>query len=64
MTDSILDDLFQGCALTAFLKQAHTEQGWPDAESTRRLAYQLYEEALAEKNERTTSISDLAKLNV
>jgi hypothetical protein len=50
MTDSILDDLFQGCALTAFLEQAHAQQGWPDAEATRRRAYELYEQALAQKN--------------
>jgi hypothetical protein len=64
MTDSILDDLFQGCALTAFLKQARDQQGWPDAETTRRLAYRLYEQALAEKNESTRSTSDLPKVKV
>ena len=48
--DNILDDLFQSCALAAFLEQAAIERGWPDPEATRRLAYQLYEEALAEKN--------------
>ncbi len=47
---SILDDLFPGCALAAFLEQAHAQQGWPDSEATRRRAYQLYEQALAEKN--------------
>ena len=50
--DDILDDLFMGCALTAFLEQAHARQGWPDPEATRQRAYQLYEEALAEKNSR------------
>jgi hypothetical protein len=49
-TDDILDDLFHGCALAAFLEQAVVEQGWPDAEATRRRAYGLYENALAEKN--------------
>ena len=48
--DDILDDLFFGCALSAFLEQAHAQQGWPDSEATRRRAYQLYEEALAERN--------------
>jgi hypothetical protein len=48
MTDSILDDLFLSCALTAYLEQAHVQQGWPDTEATRRRAYQLYEQALAE----------------
>jgi hypothetical protein len=64
MTDSILDDLFQACALNAFLKQAHDQQGWPDAETTRQLAYRMYEQALAEKNESTTPTSDLPKVNV
>ena len=53
MTNNILDDLFQSCALAAFLERAAIEQDWPDREATRRLAYQLYEEALAEKNEAT-----------
>ena len=48
--DDIFTDLFQGCALAAFLEQAHAEQTWPDAEATRRRAYQLYEQALAVKN--------------
>src|ERR1700730_13675601 len=49
-SDDILDDLFAACALAAFLEQAAREQGWPDSEATRRRAYRLYEEALAEKN--------------
>jgi hypothetical protein len=64
MTDSILDDLFHGCALTAFLKQAHAQQGWPDEEATRLLAYRLYEQALAEKKAPSTSTSDLPKFEV
>ena len=48
--DSILDDLFPGCALAAFLQQAKAEQGWPDIEATRRLAYAYYEQELAIKN--------------
>ncbi len=52
MTDSILDDVFHGCALTAYLEVwRQTGQFPPDSETTRR-AYQLYEEALAEKNRR------------
>lgn len=46
-TPSILDDLFQGCALAAFLDQASLQGSWPDAEPTRRLAYTYYEEALS-----------------
>jgi hypothetical protein len=48
--DDILDDLFMGCALTAFIDQAIEQRGPPDSEATRRRAYRLYEEALAEKN--------------
>ncbi len=55
-TDDILDDLFQGCALAAFLEQAAREQGWPDPEATRRLAYARYEEALAAKNGREDKV--------
>lgn len=52
--DSVLDDLFHGCALAAFVEQAVTEQGWPTPELVRRLAFQYYEEALALKNAATT----------
>jgi hypothetical protein len=48
-----LDDLFLGCPLAAFVEQARAERGWPDREATRRRAYRLYEDALAEKNGRT-----------
>ena len=51
--DSILDDLFHGCALAAFLEQAEAQQGWPDCVATRRRAYRLYEDALAGKNGRS-----------
>ena len=55
MNDDILDDLFLGCALAAFLDQAAIEQNWPDAEATRRRAYGYYEEVLAAKNIRHSS---------
>jgi hypothetical protein len=48
--DEILDDLFHGRALAAYLKQAAIVQGWPDPEATRRLASRMYEKALAEDN--------------
>ena len=48
--DDLLDDLFLGCALAAFLQQARAERCWPDGEATRRRAYRLYEDALAEEN--------------
>lgn len=55
--DDILDGLFHGCALTAFLEQAQAERGWPNPEATRRRAYQLYEQALAEKNGRPKALA-------
>jgi hypothetical protein len=48
--DSILDDLFHGCAWRAYLEVAAETGCWPDPEATRRRAFQFYEEALAEKN--------------
>jgi len=56
--DEILDGLFHGCALSAFLEQARAQQGWPDMEATRMRAYQLYEAALAEKNRRKQPAGD------
>jgi hypothetical protein len=51
MTGDILDDLFHFCALRAYLEIAtETRQFPPESEATRRRAYQLYEEALAENN--------------
>lgn len=50
--DNILDDLFHGCALIAYIDQAIEEQGPPDCERTRRRACRYYEEALAAKNGR------------
>ena len=53
MTDcnDILDSLFHGCALAAYLEVwRRTGQFPPDSEATRVLAYRLYEDALAEKN--------------
>lgn len=48
--DDILDDLFHGCAFAAYMRLALATGDWPDPEATRRLAYDLYEEALADKN--------------
>jgi len=53
--EDLFTDLFQGCALTAFLQQAYACQGWPDPEETRQRAYTLYEEALAERNRAKSS---------
>jgi hypothetical protein len=59
--DSVLDDLFPACALAAFLEQAHAQQGWPDMEATRCRAYELYEDALAEKNGRPRKLNQQPK---
>jgi hypothetical protein len=49
--DDLWDDLFHGAAWSAYLQVWHeTGQFPPDSEATRRRAYRLYEEALAEKN--------------
>ena len=47
LADDILDDLFHGCALAAYLEQARLQQTWPDSEQTRRRAFRLFEEQLA-----------------
>lgn len=47
---NILDDLYLGCALTAFLQVAFEQGAMPDAEVTRRRAYQLYEDSLRARN--------------
>lgn len=54
--DDILDDLFHGCALQAYLEQAARQQGWPDSEATRRRAFDLYERALAVRSRRQAQI--------
>ncbi len=48
---NILDDLFLGCALTAFLQVAREQGAMPDSEATRRRAFDLFEHALRSKNE-------------
>ncbi len=50
--DDILDDLFHGCAFAAFVEQAALTGGPPCPHLTRRHAYRLYEEALAERHHR------------
>jgi len=53
--EDILEDLFHGCAFAAFIEQAHLQQGEPCLELTRRLAYKLYEDALASRNQQKQS---------
>ncbi len=45
--ESVLDDLFHGCALAAFVQNAIAQQGWPDPGETNALACRLYEYELA-----------------
>jgi hypothetical protein len=47
--DSLLDDLFLGCALAAFVELSKVCQGFPESEATRQLAYEYYEIELARK---------------
>jgi hypothetical protein len=47
---AIFDDLFHSCSLAAFVEVATTSGKPPDIEATKRLAFRLYEEALAAKN--------------
>lgn len=49
--DTVLDDLFHGCALAAFLVRAAIEGDVPQSDMTRQLAYRLYEAELARKHE-------------
>jgi hypothetical protein len=48
--DDILDGLFHGCALHAFLDQVEEERGWPSVERTRRRTFAYFEQELAKKN--------------
>ncbi len=56
----ILDDLFHGCAFTAFVEQAVAEGGWPGPAATRDRAYRLYEQALASRDPEPESQSSEA----
>ena len=55
LDDEILDSLFHGCALAAFLDEAAERQGWPDSVAVRQRAYRYYEDALAEKHRRKSA---------
>ena len=59
MSEDILDQLFPACALAAFLEQAALQQTWPDREATRQRAYRIYEDALAAKNGRAVSATEV-----
>ena len=48
--DDFLDNEFLGCAFAAYVELASATGGEPDSEATRRRAYQLYEQTLAERD--------------
>jgi hypothetical protein len=56
----MLDDLFHGCAIAAFVEIACQSCSWPGSEATRQLAYRLYEAEIASRNEMKTSPSPQA----
>lgn len=56
----IADDLFHGCAITAFVELARLAGGWPSSEATRRRSYALYEIALASKEGSVRERTDTA----
>ena len=45
-TDPIWDDLWHGVAFEAFVRIACEQQGWPDSDAVKKLAYSLYEAEL------------------
>ncbi|WP_437185254.1 hypothetical protein SH668x_002353 [Planctomicrobium sp. SH668] len=56
MDDLLLDDLFHGCAFTAYVELAIQCDGVPDQDTTRQLAYRYYEAELAKRNSGGSSI--------
>jgi hypothetical protein len=48
--DDIVDDLFHGCALAAYVELTIACGGVPDQEATRLRAFRYYEEELAKKH--------------
>jgi hypothetical protein len=58
---NIFDSLFHSAALAAYLEVATASGGPPDPETTKRLAYRLYEEALGDKNAARNSLASTAE---
>ena len=48
--DEILDSLFHGAALAAFVEEAYLAKDFPCPIKTRQRAYRYFEDVLAEKN--------------
>jgi hypothetical protein len=53
--DAFMDDIFHGCAFAAFVEEAAKVKAVPCSEATRRRAFRYFEEALAEKQGRTSA---------
>ena len=56
--DDIMDDMFHGCALAAYIEEAAKAGGVPCSELTRRLAFRYFEAALAEKQGRRNRLPE------
>ena len=50
LDSAIFDDPFHAAAWAAFVEQAALTGGPPDIEATRRRAFELYEQLLADKH--------------
>lgn len=61
--DTILDDLFHGCALAAFVEQAVADAGWPGPNATRDRAYRYYEQALADRGREGPSLNSKDRIH-
>lgn len=55
--DTILDDLFHGCAFAAFVELAVADAGWPRPNATRAQAYRYYEQALSDRGPEGPSLN-------
>ena len=53
LDSSIIDDLFRGCAIGAFVEQDRARGAWPRQDATRRRANHLYGQALAASHKST-----------
>jgi len=59
-TDTILDDLFHGCALMAFMEEFATTNCLPDSDRTKWRAYAHYEASLATANASSATAAEVA----
>lgn len=57
--DDILDDIFHGAAFAAFVEEASLAKCEPCPERTKHRAYRYFEAALAEKNQKTSTVNKI-----